>query len=183
MLSLQKIPAFAVVLVLALGFTVTVNAQAPALTEALALSAHGGVSATVPAWKKVRGDASVAIYEKSPDVRRDPTFYVLMVAIEEGPTGEAVAWNQIQDNIEGASSKDGRKLDLALNEPYEGNGTFESRLMRGTFANADGKKVDIGLVALVKGGKMVTVSVMTKSLDEAAIAVLSAIADSVVLTK
>jgi hypothetical protein len=157
------------------------RAEVPPLTAEVVLTAQDGARVKVPAWSRVREDAAVHVLELAPD--RDRVFYVLMVAIEPGPTGEKIDWQRVLDNIQASASKSGRTLSLALGGAFAGAPDgFEGRTMRGTFEDpAAEKRVEIALVTLVKDGRLVTISLVSEKVDEDARAILDAVAATTTL--
>lgn len=158
-------------LALALAFTLAARAQPvpPALDQELKLTALGGAALKVPAWKEVRKDEAVTVLEQLPDPAQQKPFYVLMAAIEEGPAdAAAVAWDKVRDNIVEAASKNGRKLELKVGDAFTGTAGFTARWLAGEFVGANGKKVALALVALVREKRLVTIGVISEEATPAA---------------
>jgi len=161
--------------------TVTVALAQPATPMlALRFEALGGASLQVPAWKEIRREGAVAVYEQLPDPAAQRPYYVLMCALEEGPPkGGPIAWDKVRDNIMTAASKNGRSLTLEVKEPYTGAAGFESRRLVGEFKSATPeKKVAIELIALVKDGKLLTIGLVAEALGPATSELLQGIARS-----
>ena len=158
-------------LALAFAFTLAARAQPapPAIGQELKLTALGGAVLKVPAWKEVRKDEAVTVLEQLPDPAQQKPFYVLMAAIEEGPADPAaVAWEKVRDNIVEAASKNGRKLELKVGDAFEGAAGFTARWLAGEFVGANGKKVALALVALVREKRLVTIGVISEEATPAA---------------
>jgi len=155
---------------------------APALDRSLSLAAHGGVTVQVPAWEVLREADAAAVLEQAPDPAQRRPFYVLLVAVEEGPGDEAVPWEAIRDNIVEAAGRKGRSLELAIEAPFDRARGFAGRIMRGTFRGEGERRVAVQLATLVRDGRMVTVSVVSESPTDAARAILEAVAATVALT-
>ena len=159
---------------LALAFTLAARAQPappapPAIGQELRLTALGGAALKVPAWKEVRKDEAVSVLEQLPDPAQQKPFYVLMAAIEEGPAdAAAIVWDKVRDNIVEAASKNGRKLELKVGDAFEGAAGFTARWLAGEFVGANGKKVALALVALVREKRLVTIGVISEEATPAA---------------
>lgn len=165
--------AFASLASLALALAVTLAARAqpapPTLEQELRLTALGGAALKVPAWKEVRKDDAVSVREQLPDPAQQKPFYVVMAAIEEGPAdAAAVAWDKVRDNIVEAASKNGRKLELKVGDAFAGAAGFTARWLAGEFVGANGKKVALALIALVRDKRLVTIGVISEEATPAA---------------
>lgn len=173
--------ALAVVVAVAPG----AGAQPAATTRTVALAAHGGASLTAPDYREVRKDDAVAVLEQLPDAANQKAFRVLVCAIEEGPTGnpEAIPWDKVKDNVVKAAKKSGRDLTLSVGEAFSGAEGFVGRRLVGELAAANGRKVGVEVVALVKDAKLVTVGLLADAIGDPERAVLDAVARSARLGK
>jgi hypothetical protein len=155
------------------------RAQEPT-TQELRLPALGGAVLQVPAWKEVRKDQAVAVYEQLPEPAAQKPYYVLLCSLEEGPAKDApVPWDKVRDNIVQAASKNGRKLTLEVKDPFVGAADFQGRRLVGEFqSDAPGKKVGLELVALVKDGKLLTVGLVAEALGPATAELVQGVAKS-----
>lgn len=155
-------------------------AAPPPLSLELTLTAHGGVSAKAPAWKVVRDDAAVAVLEQLPDPAQREAFHVLMLAVEDGiPEDDVVPWETIRDNIVDAASEDARALTLELGDAFGGAAGFEGRVMSGTFRGAAEQQVGLEVVALVRAGRLVTVSLVSDAVSSETRELVEAVAATV----
>jgi hypothetical protein len=157
--------------------------QPAAPTKKVALTALGGASLTTPDYREVRKDAAVVVLEQLPEPAQQKTFRVLVLAIEEGPTGpaDAIPWDKVKDNVVSSAGKSGRTLTLAVGEPFADSSGFAGRRLVGELAAPNGKKVAIELVALVKDEKLVTIGMLAEAIGAAERTVLDGIAKTVKL--
>ncbi|PIE17388.1 MAG: hypothetical protein CSA66_05925 [Proteobacteria bacterium] len=163
-----------------LALPLTALAQpGPVVETEASLEALGGVRFLRPDWKPVREDAAVAVYERAAEPATKRPFYVLLVAVEEGPAGE-VDWSRVRDNIVEAATKNQRKLTLEVGQSYVAQG-FDAKLMTGTFEGDGGQKVTLELVGLVADGRLVTVSLISDEATEESAGILAAVARTVAL--
>lgn len=151
---------------LALSGALAGDARAAAplpLEHTVALTAAGGASVRTPDWTSVRQDAALAILEQLPDPAQKRPFYVLVVTVEPMATasGEPVPWEKIRDNIVAAAVKKGRPMSLELGPAFTAAEGFAGRVMSGRAQTAASAEVRVDVVALVKEGRLVTVSVVT----------------------
>ena len=154
----------------------------PELSQAVRVTAQGGATLKAPAWKSVRSDEAVAVLEQAPDPTQKRPFYVLMVAIEEGPSaGVAVPWDKIKENVVTAATRTGRSLSLELGDVWAGAPGFEGRYMSGSFRGSDEQQVGLELLALVKDGKLLTVSLVSQEVTADTRALLQAVAATAAL--
>ena len=158
-----------VALAVVVSWSAHAQPAAPALDQDLKLTALGGAALKVPALKEVRKDEAVSVLEQLPDPAQQKPFYVVMAAIEEGPNdAAAVAWDKVRDNIVEAASKSGRKLELKVGDAFAGAAGFTARWLAGEFVGANGKKVALSLVALVKDKRLVTIGIISEEATPAA---------------
>ncbi|TNF30806.1 MAG: hypothetical protein EP329_13340 [Deltaproteobacteria bacterium] len=159
-------PKLALTTALLLLLTAAAYAQPgpPQLDKEYGVSALGGAKIKAPAWNAVRTDEAVLVLEQAPDPAQKRPFYVLMLAIEEGPpAGAEVPWDKIKDNIIKAATDEGRSLSLTLGDPWKGAAGFDGLYMSGSFKGSDEQQQQVGLelIALVKDGKLLTVSLVS----------------------
>lgn len=152
----------------------------PDARQPLKLEALGGAVIDIPAWRAVRHESGVAIYEQLPDPATQRPYYVLVCTIEEGPPkGQPIAWDKVRDNIVQSASKNQRALTLEVKDAFTGAATFEGRRFLGELkASSPDKKVQVELVALAKDGKLVTIGIVSDKLDGATAELLAGIARS-----
>ena len=153
----------------------------PALEQEVRLATLGGLVVKAPAWKVSRRDDAVAVLEQAPDPAHKRPFHVLMVALEAGPAPGPIPWEKIRDNVVTAATKSGRSLSLELGDAWPGAPGFEARYLSGSFRGAGDERVALELLALVKDGRLVTVSLVSEAQTPDTRSLLDAVAATVAL--
>jgi len=182
---MPKLAMTTALLLLLLGASFSAGAQPPELDHEVRLTALGGARLKAPAWKpvEVTDEAAVQVLEQAPDPSQKKPFYVLMVAIEQGPAvGAEVPWDKILANIIQAATQKGRSLSLELEtEAWKGAEGFEARYMSGSFRGTGDQQVGLELLALVKDGRLLTVSLVSDEVTDDTRAILEAVAATAAL--
>ncbi len=155
--SLASLTLVVALAALVAGTAARAQADRPKPTNEVALTGHGGVTFKVPAWKETRKEAELAVFEQVTAAE----VSLLVVSIEKGPgQGEAVDWELVRKNIVEAAGETGGKLALTVGEAFEGAPGFQGRRMSGQLETGEAK-LGVALVALVRDGRFVSVSVLT----------------------
>lgn len=135
-----------------------VRAQSEPLTKTLTLEARGGVTLTAPEWKQSKDDDAVAVLERAAE--KDRSFAMLVVAVEEGPGKvDSIDWDRIQSNIATAARETGSDLTLELGSDFGDAAGWKGKRLSGIL-KANEREVAVEMIALVKEGVLVTVSVL-----------------------
>jgi len=151
----------------------------------VSLSALGGAALKVPAtWKEIKTEAALVVREQAPDPAAQAPFFVLLCTIEEGPPigaadgpAPGVPWLKVRDNVFEAASRGGRKLTLAVGDPFKDVAGFEGRRLQGELetpppagapAGTTGKKLVVELIALVKNQRLLTIGLLADPSSSAA---------------
>ena len=146
-------------------------------SKALELTAQGGVTFSVPAWKESQPPRpDVAVMERDERGKGGSDFFLLMLTIEAGPQGAGtIDWDGIRNNIVAEAKARNAVVELTVGEVFSTAPGFEGRRMKGTL-KTKGAPLALELIALVQKGKLVTISVVsgkpgpagTKLLDDVA---------------
>ena len=143
------------------------------LTKILKLEGQGGVTFKTPAWKKVRHDKQVAVFEHVPEGNQG--FAILMMAAEPGPKSAAkVDWDKIRDNIVSAAAKANAEFKLEPKGDFDGLAGFNGQRLSGTL-KSDKQTLVVEMLAFVSDGIMITVSVLSAQADPDANNLLEAV--------
>lgn len=168
--------------VLLLVAPVSTQGAVPDLKNEMKLTARGGVVFNTPNWKASRHDTEVAVLERPAKADGSEPFYVLMLAIEEGPAADKVDWEAVKKNITEAANDGDAKLTLALGDDFGGVEGFAGKRFSGAL-EAQQRKLAIEILCLLRDNKLVTVSVLTGKQEAAAGELLEAVAKTTKLAE
>lgn len=141
-----------------LPFAALADSMAP--SKPFELTAHG-VTFQIPEWKAARPvKPEVGVFEYDARAKGGDDFFLLMLTVEAGPPAEKADWKAIAKNIIEEAKKGGAELTLEPKGDFADASGFKGQRMLGTMKRSD-QTMAVELIALLKGGKLVTISVVS----------------------